>query len=154
MHMEVFITRPWYLGSSDTFKFTIILWYPAPSMSLYLITEKLFGFERVIHPYFNFSGTSYAPNQESLSFVWQGCRYMKDDSVTSDVRPSWEHMLVCCPAVQELKVITRRPSNKGYHNPERTLSAEEGTAGVTLGQVMQVVGEELVMAQDAMGIRA
>ena len=57
---------------------------------------------------------------------------MEEVSTPTDVRPSWEQMLVYSPAVQKLKAVASRPSTKRYHDPERTLSAEEGAAGVTL----------------------
>lgn len=157
VRIEVFVTRDDHLTFPISFRLTIIFWYPESSMKLHpIIVNWPAGFGFAIRPRFISSYNSPpSPSHfyaEARSYIWNKCRYMEEDSVSTDVRPSWEQMLLCAPAVQQLKVTTRRPSNNGYHNPERTLSAEEGSAGVTLGQVMHAVREELSMAQSAMGI--
>lgn len=80
------------------------------------------------------------------------CRYIDAGSATANVRPSCERMLVCCPAVRELKNIDRHSLHNELHSLELELTAEEGAPRGTIGQVMQVKREEVVMAQNEMGV--
>lgn len=162
--VEVFITTDTWYPSWLTFQLAITLRYRPDGIELHPILTDHSNAEdpsvradsvvrEVIPPYLHISGEStFSYTTNGLrSYIWHACEHEKA-WVSNGVQASWEQMFLCVPAVQQVKVTTRRPNINRYHNPECLLSVEEGASRFTIGQVMQVVKEELELGQDALRV--
>jgi hypothetical protein len=152
LDIEVFVSRQSWSRAPGPFTFVLIFRPRSPGMELHPLVQ--YPIEGVLRKYLRFSGMQMDRGNTikgvQRACEWQDCRYTKAKSRLTDVTASWESMLLCAPAIQQVKVTTRRPVSVGYKHYDRLLTAEEGAPGVTLGQVMQVIGEELELSRDAL----
>jgi len=126
--------------------------YESPDMELHPLLQR--STEDVLRKYLRFTGmrVNMRNTIKDIQHVceWQDCRYTEAKFRPTNVMASWESMLLYAPAVQQVKVTIRRPVNVGYKHYDRLLSAEEGAYGITLGQVMQLIRDEMGLSRDAM----
>ena len=154
--IHVFINRESWPQYSSVFRINIIFRHWTPDIAFHPLVQSFA--EDILRQYLGFAGTPV--ERRSIEGIqrycgWDDCRFAKakPKPTDTDVTPSWVSMLFCAPAIPQVRFWIHRPAKVGVKDYSRICKAKEDKPGVTFGQVMQAIREELELSQEALSLR-
>ena len=132
------------------FRLSIKVFFPdekdGKTLLLHPVIKNLHDFERIIR--LDSNPEKIPPKSRDrlsrrVTHRWRNCKYIEQRVREQE---SWQQMLVCVPAVQQLTFDFFTHFKFGIHCQGLILNAQEGFTGVTLGQVVEAIREYMAKA--------